>query len=315
MVKPKKILVALGGNAILKHAGSGTAEEQFKNVAETARHIAELVRAGHKIAITHGNGPQIGDILLAYECARATIPSMPLDICDAESAGMIGYMLQQSLGNELANFKTPLPVVSLITRVRVDPQDPAFKSPSKPIGPFFTPVEAFRMREDRGWVIADDSGRGYRRLVPSPAPQAILETDAISRLFSQGAIIIACGGGGIPVVKDDSGGFHGVEAVIDKDHTAALLAQVIGAEIMLILTDVEKVSLHYGQKNQHDLDRMTVEEAVMFMNEGHFAKGSMEPKIEAVISFLRAGGERAIITRPEFGFAAINDDAGTQIVQ
>jgi carbamate kinase len=308
----KKILVALGGNAILKHTGSGTAAEQFRNIAETSRYIAELVKAGHRIAITHGNGPQVGDILLAYECAKATIPLMPLDVCGAESAGMIGYMLQQSLGNELAGYSAP--VVSLITRVCVDRNDPAFRSPSKPIGPFFTPLEALRMREERGWVVADDSGRGYRRLVPSPSPQAILESDAISRLFSQGIIVIACGGGGVPVVRDDSGSFHGVEAVIDKDHTADLFARAIGAEILLILTDVEKVSLDYGQKSQRDIPLMTSDEAIRFRDAGHFAPGSMEPKIDAAISFLRAGGERVIITRPELGFAAIEGKAGTQIV-
>jgi len=310
----KKILIALGGNAILRHTGSGTATEQFENIAETARHIAELVEAGHRIAITHGNGPQVGDILLAYECAKATIPLMPLDICDAESAGMIGYMLQQSLGNELASLKTPILVVSLITRVRVDRDDPAFSSPSKPIGPFFTPLEASRMREERGWVVANDSGRGYRRLVPSPAPLEILEADAIACLFSQGAIVIACGGGGVPVVRDDSGNFQGIEAVIDKDHTAALLGQVIGADVLLILTDVEKVSLNYGQKNQRDIDVMTVEEAIRFREEGHFASGSMEPKIDAAISFLRSGGKQVIITRPEYGFAGIEGTMGTQII-
>jgi carbamate kinase len=310
----KKILVALGGNAILKHKEKGTAEEQFENIATTARHLAELVKNGHHIAITHGNGPQVGDILLANECAKAMLPPMPLDICGAESEGMIGYMLQQSLENELSRMDIHVPVATILTQTLVDQKDPAFQAPAKPIGPFFTALEASQIRKERGWTIENDSGRGYRRLVPSPNPLAILESDAIRNLFSAGVIVIACGGGGIPVIRDEEGKVWGVEAVIDKDHTAALFARAIGAEILLILTDIEKVALNFGRSNQQDLDRITVLEAARFKKEGQFAKGSMEPKIEAAIDFLASGGERVIITRPEYGFAAVEGHGGTHII-
>jgi carbamate kinase len=310
----KKILVALGGNAILKHKEKGTAEEQFENVAATARHLAELVKNGYRIAITHGNGPQVGDILLANECAKDMLPPMPLDVCGAESGGMIGYMLQQSMQNELSRMGIHVPVVTILTQTLVDKDDPAFQAPAKPIGPFFTALEASQIRKERGWTIANDSGRGYRRLVPSPNPQTILESDATRALFSAGVVVIACGGGGIPVIRDDEGNLCGVEAVIDKDHTAALLARALGAEILLILTDVGKVALNFGRSSQQDLDLMTVSEAVRFRDEGQFAKGSMEPKIEAAIDFLGSGGERVVITRPELGYAAIERKAGTHIV-
>jgi len=311
----KKILVALGGNAILKHKEKGTAEEQFSNVAETARHLAELVAGGHRIAITHGNGPQVGDILLAYECARDSLPPMPLDVCGAQSGGMIGYMLQQSMENELAALGLRVPVVTIITQTLVDAHDPALHTPVKPIGPFYTAMEAARVRRERGFTTGQDSGRGYRRLVPSPLPHEILESGAIRHLFSEGVIVIACGGGGIPVIRNPDGTIRGIEAVIDKDHTAALLATAIGAEILLVLTDVAKVALHFGRRTQQDIDWMTVAEAVAYKEEGHFAPGSMEPKVEAAIDFLTCGGERVIITRPELGFAAIEGRAGTQIVK
>jgi carbamate kinase len=310
----KKILVALGGNAILKHREKGTADEQFENVAATARHLSDLVKNGHRIAITHGNGPQVGDILLANECAKDMLPLMPLDVCGAESGGMIGYMLQQSMENELSRLGIHVPVATILTQTLVDRNDPAFQAPAKPIGPFFTAMEASQIRRKRGWTIANDSGRGYRRLVPSPNPLAILESDAIKNLFSAGVIVVACGGGGIPVARDDEGNVRGVEAVIDKDHTAALLARAIGAEILLILTDVEKVALNFGRSTQLDLDRMTVSEAVRFKDEGQFARGSMEPKIEAAIDFLATGGDRVVITRSELGYAAIEGRAGTHIV-
>jgi len=310
----QKILVALGGNAILRHTGRGTAEEQFGNIAETARHLAELVKNGHSIAITHGNGPQVGDIILANECAKALLPPMPLDVCGAESEGMIGYMIQQSMKNELRSQGIDLPVVTILTQTLVDATDPAFHKPSKPIGPFYTAMEASHIRKERGWVIENDSGRGFRRLVPSPNPQEIIELDAIRHLFREGAIVIACGGGGVPVIREASGAIRGVEAVIDKDHSAAMLAVGIGTDVLLILTDVGRISLNYGTKNQKDLDMVRVSELERFHDEGHFAPGSMGPKVEAAISFIRSGGSRVIVTRPELGFAAIEGRAGTHIV-
>jgi carbamate kinase len=308
-----KILVALGGNAILSHKGKGTAEEQFANVAETCRHLAVLVRNGHRIAITHGNGPQVGDILLAHECAKDMLPPMPLDVCGAESQGMIGYMLQQSMRNEFAADGIDLPVVTLLTQTAVDPADPAFAAPSKPIGPFYTAMEAVRIREERGWAVASDSGRGFRRLVPSPNPVMILEADAIRTLYESGTVVIACGGGGIPVVPGGSRQYRGVEAVIDKDHSAALLARLIGAEILLVLTDVPGVALNFERPDQKEIAAMNIADAVQYRKEGHFAPGSMEPKIEAAIDFLNAGGSRVIITRPELTDAAISGLAGTTI--
>ena len=309
-----KILVALGGNAILRHTGSGTAEEQFGNIAETARHLAELVKNGHAIAITHGNGPQVGDILLANECAKYLLPPMPLDVCGAESVGMIGYMLQQSMKNELASHGIDRPVVTLLTQTLVDAGDPAFHKPSKPIGPFYTAMEAARIREERGWSLENDSGRGFRRLVPSPDPREIIEADAIRHLFDEGILVIACGGGGIPVIREAGGAIRGVEAVIDKDHSAALLAAATRVDILLILTDVGKISLNYGTKNQQELDRVSAGELTRYMHDGHFAPGSMKPKVEAALSFLRSGGREVIVTRPELGFAAIEGRAGTHIV-
>ncbi len=310
----KKILVALGGNAILRHTGSGTAEEQFGNIAGTARHLAELVKNGHLVAITHGNGPQVGDILLANECARSFLPPMPLDVCGAESAGMIGYMLQQSMKNELVLQGLDRPVVTVLTQCLVDGADPGFSTPSKPIGPFYTGMEAAQNRRDRGWTVENDSGRGFRRLVPSPQPREIIEAGTLRHLFDAGIIVIACGGGGIPVIRNSGGSIRGIEAVIDKDHSAALLASAISAEILLILTDVKKISLHYGAKNQQDLDRVSVSELTGYMRDGHFAPGSMKPKVEAALAFLRSGGERVIVTRPDLGFAGVEGRAGTQIV-
>jgi len=311
----KKILVALGGNAILRHTGKGTAEEQFGNIEETTRHLAELVKNGHSIVITHGNGPQVGDIILANECAKSLLPPMPLDVCGAESEGMIGYMIQQSMKNELSLHGIDLPVVTILTQTLVDASDPAFHKPSKPIGPFYTAMEASLIRNERGWIIENDSGRGFRRLVPSPGPKEIVELDAIRHLFREGVIVIAGGGGGIPVVRKAGGLLRGVEAVIDKDHSAALLAAGIGAEILLILTDVEKIALHYGKKNQKDLDVVSVSDLKRFHDEGHFAPGSMGPKVEAALSFIRSGGSRVIVTRPELGFVAVEGRAGTHIVQ
>ncbi len=309
----KKMLVAIGGNAILRHKEKGTAEEQFENVERTCRHIVRMMKDGYRIVITHGNGPQVGDILLRNERCKDVLPPMPLDVCGAESQGMIGYMLQLSMRNEMRRAGLEFPVVTLITQVLVDKNDVAFKKPSKPIGPFYTPLEAVRLRREKGWTVLDDGVRGFRRVVPSPQPKAIIERDSVKTLFESGAVVIASGGGGVPVIARDDGRLEGVEAVIDKDLTAELLAREIGAEILLMLTDVEKVAINFGMPNQKDLNDMSIAEAARYLSEGQFPLGSMGPKIEAAIRFIKGGGEKAIVTSLESAREALAGEAGTLI--
>lgn len=310
-----KILVALGGNAILQHGEKGTAEEQLANIRKTCVELVRLVKKGHHIAVTHGNGPQVGDILLKEEIAKSSLPPMPLDVCGAESQGMIGYMIQQSLFAELRSAELDRPVSTVVTQTVVDINDPAFKNPSKPIGPFYTEMEASKLREERQWKLVSDSGRGYRRVVPSPNPVAIVEGPIIRQLYDAGAIVIAAGGGGIPVVRTaiDGQDLQGVEAVIDKDLSAALLASSLEAEALLILTDVEMVSLNFGKLNERKLSKLTVGECERYLAEGQFPAGSMGPKIEATIRFLKGGGRLAIISSLERAIEAIEGEAGTVI--
>jgi carbamate kinase len=308
-----RVLVALGGNAILKHEEEGTAEEQLANVRSTCEKIVEIIRNGHSLAMTHGNGPQVGDILLKNEAAKNTLPQMPLDICGAESQGMLGYMLQQSMRNELEFAGMTMGATTVLTQTIVNKNDTAFAHPTKPIGPFYTAMEAAKLKREKGWTIINDAGRGYRRVVPSPKPTAIVEADSIKKLLDEGIVVIACGGGGVPVVKDDAGRLQGVDAVIDKDHCAGLFAQLISAEILLVPTDVEKVSLNYGTPKQVDLDRLTVTDAEKYLDEGHFPPGSMGPKVESAMSFLKAGGRSAVITSLERANDALQGKAGTEI--
>jgi len=310
-----KVLIALGGNAILRHGEKGTAEEQMANVRITAKHLVKLLEEGDRIAITHGNGPQVGDILLKNELAKATLPPMPLDVCGAESQGMIGYMLQQGLQDELDAAGLKLPVVTIVTRVLVDPRDPAFEKPTKPVGPFYTSTEASGLEEERGWRMVDDSGRGYRRVVPSPSPVQIMESKTIAELFGSGTIVIAAGGGGIPVIRDKGGMISGVEAVLDKDRTAALLGRILLVETLLILTDVAEVYIDYNKPGQRAVGRMTVQECRGFLEQGQFAAGSMGPKIESAVRFLESGGARVIITSLEMVEDALAGKAGTTIVR
>ena len=310
-----KILVALGGNAILQHGEKGSAAEQMANVRKTCAELVRLIMKGHHIAITHGNGPQVGDILLKNEIAKNSLPPMPLDVCGAESQGMIGYMIQQSMGSELRSAGLDRSVATVVTQTEIDINDPAFNNPSKPIGPFYTEMEAIKLREEKGWRVIDDSGRGYRRVVPSPNPVAIVEGDVIRRLFDAGVIVVAAGGGGVPVVGTSGGGgnVRGLEAVIDKDHSAALMASALEAEILLMLTDVEKVSLHFGGPNEKKLDKLSVAECKRYLAEGQFPLGSMGPKIESAVRFLESGGTKAIITSLEMAEAALVGRAGTVI--
>jgi carbamate kinase len=307
------IMVSLGGNAILRHSDKGTATEQLENIKQTSNIIVELLEKNYHIGLTHGNGPQVGDILLAYDLSKETLPPMPLDVCVAQSQGMIGYMLQISLQNALKKSEIEKSVVTIITQTLVHNEDPFLKKPSKPIGPFYTAMEASKKRNNMGWVIVDDSGRGYRRVVPSPLPIGFVEESSIKSLFNEGELVIAAGGGGIPVIESENGTYQGIEAVVDKDHTAALLASLIGAEILLILTDVDKVALNYGKPYQKEIDHLTVSEARKHLNKGYFPSGNMGPKIESTIDFLENGGKKAIITSLENVFDALNGEAGTTI--
>jgi carbamate kinase len=308
-----KVLVSLGGNAILRHGEKGTADEQAANVRSTSKQLVRLVQGGAKLAITHGNGPQVGNILLQNELARAEIPAMPLDICGAESQGMIGYLLEVGLESELKRAGLDAPVSAIVTRVAVDPLDAAFRRPTKPVGPFYGETEAARLREERGWQITSDSGRGYRRVVPSPKPLDILEKKIIRRLYDAGTIVVSAGGGGVPVVVNEKGEIYGVEAVLDKDRTAALLATVLGVETLLILTDVERVYLNYGTHDERPLNSLGLEECRRYLDEGQFPSGSMGPKIEGAVSFLEAGGVRAIIASLDNAERALNGESGTLI--
>jgi carbamate kinase len=309
-----KVLVSLGGNAILQRGQKGTAVEQDANVRSTAKHLARLIRRGERIAITHGNGPQVGNILLQNEIAKDILPPMPLDVCGAESQGMMGYMLQKAIRSELDAGGPNLPVTTLMTQTLVDAKDPAFKKPTKPVGPFYSASESAELKRLKGWRMISDSGRGYRRVVPSPRPLDILEKETIVRLFKAGTVVISAGGGGVPVVRDRDGTVKGIEAVLDKDRTAALLARIVGVDTLLILTDVEKVFINYGKPNQRGFDKMTVANGRRYLAEGQFPSGSMGPKVESAISFVADSGKRrAVIASLESAEEALRGTAGTTI--
>lgn len=317
MLAEKKVtVIALGGNAILQPGQKGTFEEQMVNVEVTCRQLALMVTSGkYKIVVTHGNGPQVGNILLQNEAGKGVAAPMPLDVCGAQSQGLIGYMIQQTLHNLLAAAgRGDIPIATLVTQVVVNKTDPAFQNPTKPVGPFYTEGEAKRLEKEKGYHVREDAGRGWRRVVPSPDPMEIFEKEVIRQLVNARSIVIASGGGGIPVVRED-GGLVGVEAVIDKDLAGERLAIDVGARIFLILTDVEQVKLHYKTPQEVALSRMTVAEATRYRAEGHFAKGSMEPKVRAAIRFIEAGGERAIITSLHRAMDALEGVAGTTITK
>ena len=310
---PQKILIALGGNALLTSKEKGTAEQQLAHVHESCRHLVEIVKAGHSIAITHGNGPQVGDILLKNEMARDKFPPMPLDICGAETQGMIGYMIQRSMDNRLKSCGMNIPVVTVFTQAMVDADDPAFKNPTKPIGPYYTAKQAQLLQKDEGWHMVEEPAKGYRRVVPSPEPQAIIEQNSIKKLFDEGAIVIACGGGGVPVIQRKDGTLQGVEAVIDKDHTAAVFAKTIGADVLLILTAVDHVAINYGRPDQKDLDKISIEQTKKYLAQGQFPKGNMGPKIESAARFVEGGGGKAIIASLAQAKDALDGRSGTTI--
>ncbi|MCK4511665.1 carbamate kinase [bacterium] len=309
----KLAVVAIGGNSITKAGQRGTIGEQFDNAAETSRHIAGMIEKGWDVVITHGNGPQVGNILLRAEMASSVLPNLPLDTCGADSQGAMGYMIQQVLGKELLKRGIEREVVSVVTQVVVDGSDPAFQNPAKPIGPFYTMEEAERRRDDDGWDIVKDANRGWRRVVASPIPQRVVEARSIKALLDAGSIVIAVGGGGIPVVETKTG-LKGVEAVIDKDHASRLLANDIGAELLVISTDVEQVVLNFGSTEEIPLDSMTIQDAKKYFEEGHFPAGSMGPKVQAGIAFIEGGGKEVIITNPESIERALDRKTGTRIV-
>jgi carbamate kinase len=317
MANEKKVtVIALGGNAILKPGQRGTFAEQMANVRQTCEQLTQMVLSlKYKIIITHGNGPQVGNILLQNEAGRNAAAPMPLDVCGAESQGQIGYMIQQSLHVLLAgNGRGDIPIATVVTQVVVDKNDPAFQNPSKPVGPFYTDAQAKELEKSKGYHVREDAGRGWRRVVPSPEPIEIFEKEAIRQLVEARTIVIASGGGGIPVIKEE-GRLVGVEAVIDKDLAGERLAEDANASIFLILTDVEHVNLHYKTPQEKVISHMTLAEAKRYHAEGHFAEGSMEPKIRAVVQFIEAGGERAIITSLDHAMDALEGNAGTTITR
>lgn len=309
----KRIVVALGGNALSKD-GAATAKAQSQIVEQTTAYLAEIIKNGYQMAIVHGNGPQIGNIILHEEAINTDkTPTMPIDVCGAMSQGQIGYWIQNKLGQQLKQADLNLPVASLVTQVEVDANDAAFTNPSKPIGPFYSADEAQKLKTERGFTVKEDAGRGWRRVVPSPKPINIIEADFIKNSLAQNMIVITAGGGGIPVRKTDVG-LEGLEAVIDKDFAAEKLAELIEADVLLILTAVDNVKINFNQPNEQNLSQMTIAEAKQYVKEGQFAAGSMLPKVEAAIKFVESGADRrAIIASPEQALLAIQGQAGTTI--
>lgn len=307
-------VVAFGGNAIMPSGTEGTLEEQRLNVRRMASELGRLILDGHDVVVTHGNGPQVGEIMLRSDLSAPTVPPLTLDIGGAMSQGQIGYMLQQEIRSFLAANGSDRDVCSLTTQVVVDADDPAFSRPTKPIGRFYSQTDAEALRLERGWVMVEDAGRGYRRVVPSPQPVRIVEWRAVRALVESGTLTIAAGGGGIPVVERD-GALVGVEAVIDKDRAAQQLANLVGARTLVLLTEVENVAVDFGTPQQRPLVRVSVEEMRRYYDEGQFPPGSMGPKVESALNFIESGGERAIITTTARLVQAMKSDAvGTQIV-
>ncbi|MBI2845283.1 MAG: carbamate kinase [Chloroflexi bacterium] len=307
-----RAVVAIGGNSLIKDQDHQSTADQFQAMAETAIHIADLVEGGWEVAITHGNGPQVGFNLLRAEMAQEVLPPPPLDYSGAETQGGLGYIIQQTMGEELARRGIKKAVVTVVTQVVVDATDSAFQNPTKPVGLFYAQAEAKDLIAQKGWRMIEDAGRGWRRVVPSPIPVEIVEAPAIRALLEQGYIVTSVGGGGIPVVLED-GRLRGVEAVIDKDYASSLLARSIKADMFLISTAVEKVALNYGKPDQKFLDRLSLSEAKEYQAQGHFPAGSMGPKIQAALQYLEAGGKEVIITSPENIARALRGETGTHI--
>jgi len=310
---PKKAVIALGGNALIKEHQEGTIYEQFANTREIAKSIVKIIKDGWDVVITHGNAPQVGAILLQNDLARDITPPMPLGICVAESEGLIGYMIQQCLDNALKRAKVDKPVVALITQVLVDEDDPSFKNPTKPIGPYYKEEEIQEIIEE-GFKVKEQPD-GWRIVVPSPDPKSIVESDIINKMLDDNVVVIASGGGGMPVIEKEGWGLDGLEAVIDKDLASERLAEAIKADILIILTNVEKVYLNYGKKDEKSLDKVKLEDIKKYKEQGHFPEGSMGPKILAAIRFLESGGKKVIISHVDKGWEAYKEETGTHITK
>ena len=311
----KVAVVAVGGNSLIKNKENRTIPDQYAAAGESMTHIAGMIEAGWDVVITHGNGPQVGFILRRAELALHELHPVPLDSCGADTQGAIGYMFQRALYNEFLQRGINKKSATVVTQVLVDGNDPAFQNPSKPIGSFMDEDVASERSEQEGWTVVEDAGRGWRRVVPSPLPVRIIEQDAIQALIDGGFVVIGVGGGGIPVVEDENGELVGIEAVIDKDFASALLANNIEADLLLISTAVEKVALNFNTPDQQWIDRMTLDEAKKHLADGQFGKGSMEPKIKAIIGFLERGGKEALITDPANIERALAGKTGTRIVK
>jgi carbamate kinase len=314
-MKSQLAILAIGGNSLIKDKDHIALSSQYEAIQETSKYIAELIAEGLKIVITHGNGPQVGFLYRRGELARHELPLIPLDICGADTQGAIGYMIQMALLNEFRRMGIEKKVAAVVTKVIVDRDDPSFQNPTKPIGSFMSEQEALAHKTQMNWQVMEDAGRGFRRVVPSPIPREIVELDVIRLLVESGYIVIAAGGGGIPVIRNELGGLEGVEAVIDKDMGSSLLARNLGAGIFIISTPVDAVYLNFGKENQRPIRRATLSEIKQYLQEGHFKPGSMKPKIEAIIQFLEGGGKKAIITSPENLLKAIRGETGTTITK
>jgi carbamate kinase len=311
-----RVVIAIGGNSLIPDADHKSVQDQYAAAAETDDHIASLVEQGWDVAISHGNGPQVGFILRRSEMSSSELHEIPLDYCGADTQGAIGYMLQQNLVNDFRQRGINKSVATVVTQVEVDASDPAFGSPSKPIGSFMDEAEATKRRDEEGWDIKEDAGRGWRRVVASPAPMRIVELAVIKQLLDAGVATIAVGGGGIPVVTNEAGDLEGIAAVIDKDLASALLASQVDADLLLISTAVEQVAINFGKPNEEWVSQFTVAEVKQYLAEGsHFAEGSMAPKMRAVVQFMEAGGKEALITNPQNLERAMAGETGTRIVQ
>ena len=312
------VVVALGGHAFMRHGHKPTHEEHQHSASVISEILMKLVEKHYNIVVTHGNGPQVGNLLIQNEMAQNEVPAQPLDVLVAMTEGSLGYIMQQAILNQLKQRDIKRYVVTKVTQVVVDKEDPAFQNPSKPIGPFLSEDEAKKRAQELGWIVTEDSGRGWRRIVPSPEPKKVIQRHTIRDAVAEGHIVIAAGGGGIPVIKEKKEQgvniYKGVEAVIDKDLTSALLAKEVGADLLIILTDVEQVYINYNTENQQALGALTIEMTENYYNQGHFAKGSMGPKIKAVLNFLKSGGKRALITSPDKLEDALEGLTGTHFV-
>ena len=310
----KTVVVALGGNAITRENQEGNIYEQFLNTRQSLEGVLELTELGHRVLITHGNGPQIGNELIRVEEAVKLVPTLPLGVLVGDTQGGMGYMIEQCLQNVLHDRGIEREVACMITQMEVDRADPAFKNPTKFVGPFYTREKAEELQRERGWAIKEDNGRGYRRVVPSPLPKEVIEGNIIRMLLDSGVVVIAAGGGGIPVYRDSTGWLEGLDAVIDKDLASALLGNQVGADELMILTGVDQVAVNYGKPDQRFLDSMTIAEAEAYLAEGQFPPGSMGPKISAAINFLRGGGRRVVISSIEKSALAVYGKAGTVLM-